>query len=188
MRKALVCFTVCSLVIMLGTTALAQKAAPKTLCFTSSGSSTPVVMMSLKNQGTIKTIDGPVKYYSVHGTYFLHSALSQVSPLTGTATFINGTLHFNLMCILRSDGEPGSEPDAYYRQVLTEGTYDTVAGSGLTTTTYINIGGTAGSAVTIGSRFNSFITDRECTLYSVDSLSAMGETSADLTEDALNIE
>ena len=76
MRKALVCFTVCSLVIMLGTTALAQKAAPKTLCFTSSGSSTPVVMMSLKNQGTIKTADGPVKYYSVHGSHLISSEVS----------------------------------------------------------------------------------------------------------------
>jgi hypothetical protein len=194
MKRRWVCFTALVLFLMLGTTALAASAPPKTLCYIWDAD-TPVAMMSLKNQGTIKTADGPVKHYSVHGTH-LFSA-HPPTPLTGTATFTNGTLRFNHTCIVRisEDGDPGTDPGIHYYQLLTEGIFNTATGSGAMTGAYVSIP-SAGGSVTVNNRFNITITGVACTSYSIGGVtgetglpaSETGGSEVDLIEKGLFIE
>jgi hypothetical protein len=126
---------------MLGTTSLAASA-PKTFCYRL-GTSFINVMMTMKSMGTINTADGKIKHYAVHGTQ-LYPGFYPPTPVTGTATFINGVLRFNHTTLVRPAGEPGTTP-TYFDHMVVDGKFDTATGTGGANyyfTTYQTAGGT----------------------------------------------
>ena len=135
MKKLLLGITVLAVFFMGGTTVLAGSSAPKSLCYEWGGSYIPVAMMTLKSLGTIKTADGSVKHYAIHGTQ-LYSGFYPPSAITGTATYINGILRFNHTTITRSAGTPGSDPEIYW-QIRSEGTFDIATGTGALTSVWL---------------------------------------------------
>lgn len=168
MKKLLLGITVLAVLSMLGTTVLAGSSAPKSLCY-QWDSYLPLAMMTLKSLGTIKTADGPIKHYAIHGTQ-LYSGYYIPSAITGTATFTNGILSFNHTTLVRTDGSPGSSPTDSYWQMTAEGTFDTATGTGHVTSALIDIPTSAGT-VAVNTFYNVAISAVACQDYSISTSS-----------------
>ena len=166
MKKLLLAITVLAIISMLGTPVLAGSSAPKSLCYSWSGLGGPQAMMTLKALGTIKTADGPVKYYAIHGSH-LSPGMWQPSVISGTATFKNGILRFNYITIIRSDGEPGTSPQMSW-QLMSEGSFDTATGTGMCTATSVQLAHSGGTAI-VEDLYNNPITVIACEDLSINS-------------------
>lgn len=178
MKKLLLGIAVVVVLSMLGTAALAGSSAPKSLCFQWQ-SVVFQTMMTLKALGTIKTADGPVKQYAVHGTE-LHPGLHQPSTFTGTAIFTNGVLSFNYVTIVRHDGTPGTIPSQYW-QMWTEGSLNTATGTGMVSGTPFVIP-TGGGTATVEGVSNFNITVIACEDLSISAAAAQtNQSTSDLT-------
>lgn len=178
MKKLLIGITVLAVLSMLGTTAMAGSSAPKSLCYQWEGAF-PQAMMTLKSLGTIKTADGPVKHYAIHGTQ-LYVGLRRPSAITGTATFKDGMLRFTHTTIVRDTGEPGTTPTSWYFQLTTEGIFNTATGTGSVTGSSMLIP-ISGGAVTAEALLNLTISAVPCEEWSIstsatDTLSSSGVT------------
>lgn len=182
MKKAFIYLTVLSLSIMLSTVVMAGSSAPKYLCYNWDRLA-PVAVMTMKNQGTVQTSDGPVKYYSIHGSHLFYEW--PAAPITGSATFKDGKLDFNHSAIGRYTTAPGSGTDF---QLLTQGVFDTATGTGVMTFTYVYTPSDGSTVTSLSS--DIAMTKVDCKLYSIGPLTLMEVPSSQgdspVTTESLN--
>jgi hypothetical protein len=99
MKKTLIGLTALALVLLGAAGAVAKKPAPpKNLCLQLASPLDYVKFsLALKMAGTINTLSGPVKFYTISGEHFWTEGGTTYSvPVTGTG-HVNGTkLHFTL--------------------------------------------------------------------------------------------
>jgi hypothetical protein len=77
-----------------GTLAASSASAPKALCLlmVQWGDS---LVLSNKMSGSVKTADGPVKFYAIHGEQY-YAGQNYSLPVSGTGHVKNGVFHFSL--------------------------------------------------------------------------------------------